>query len=79
VSNLASDFKGGTETEGVCHQGLRIFWLKGDEVTGGKQKLLNEELHNLYFLPSIIRMIKSGTPTSQNLWASMACCKDGLP
>jgi hypothetical protein len=28
-------------------------------VTGGWRKLHNEELHNLYFSPSIIRMIKS--------------------
>jgi hypothetical protein len=30
-----------------------------DEVTGGWRKLHNEELHNLYSSPSIIRMIKS--------------------
>jgi hypothetical protein len=29
------------------------------EVTGGWRKLHNEELHNLYSFPSIIRMIKS--------------------
>jgi hypothetical protein len=28
-------------------------------VTGGSRKLHNEELHNLYSYPSIIRMIKS--------------------
>jgi hypothetical protein len=38
---------------------LRIFGLKRDEVTGGWRKLHNEELHNLYSSPSIIRMIKS--------------------
>jgi hypothetical protein len=32
---------------------------KRDEVTGGRRKLHNEELHNLYSFPSIIRMIKS--------------------
>jgi hypothetical protein len=37
----------------------RIFGRKGDEVTGGWRKLHNEELHNLYSSPSIIRMIKS--------------------
>jgi hypothetical protein len=37
----------------------RIFGLKRDEVTGGWRKLHNEELHNLYSSPSIIRMIKS--------------------
>jgi hypothetical protein len=33
--------------------------LPGLEVTGGWRKLHNEELHNLYSSPSIIRMIKS--------------------
>jgi hypothetical protein len=37
----------------------RIFVPKRDEVTGGCRKLYNEELHNLYSSPSIIRMIKS--------------------
>jgi hypothetical protein len=37
----------------------RIFELKRDEVTGGWRKLHNEELHNEYSSPSIIRMIKS--------------------
>jgi hypothetical protein len=37
----------------------RIFGLKRDEVTGGWRKLHNEELHNLYSPPSIIRMINS--------------------
>jgi hypothetical protein len=37
----------------------RIFGLKRDEVTGDWRKLHNEELHNLYPSPSIIRMIKS--------------------
>jgi hypothetical protein len=37
----------------------RIFGPKRDEVTGGWRKLHDEELHNLYGSPSIIRMIKS--------------------
>jgi hypothetical protein len=37
----------------------RIFGPKRDEVTGDWRKLHNEELHNLYFTPNIIRMIKS--------------------
>jgi hypothetical protein len=37
----------------------RIFGPKRDEVTGGCRKLHNEELHNLYSSPNIIRMIKS--------------------
>jgi hypothetical protein len=37
----------------------RIFGPKRDEVTGEWRKLHNEELRNLYFSPSIIRIIKS--------------------
>jgi hypothetical protein len=37
----------------------RIFGPKRDEVTGEWRKLHNEELRDLYFLPSIIRIIKS--------------------
>jgi hypothetical protein len=35
----------------------RIFGPKRDEVTGEWRKLHNEELHNLYSSPSIIRLI----------------------
>jgi hypothetical protein len=38
---------------------LRIFGLKRDGVMGGWKKLHNEELHDLYSSPSIIRIIKS--------------------
>jgi hypothetical protein len=37
----------------------RIFGPKRDGVTGGWRKLHNEELHNLYSSPSIIRIMKS--------------------
>jgi hypothetical protein len=37
----------------------RIFGPKRDEVTGEWRKLHNEELSDLYFSPSIIRIIKS--------------------
>jgi hypothetical protein len=37
----------------------RIIGPKRDDVTGGWRKLHNEELHNLYSSPDIIRMIKS--------------------
>jgi hypothetical protein len=37
----------------------RIFGRKRDEVIRDWRKLHNEELHNLYSSPSIIRMIKS--------------------
>jgi hypothetical protein len=39
----------------------RIFGPKRDRVTGGWRKLHNEELHNLYSSPSIIRIIMSRT------------------
>jgi hypothetical protein len=37
----------------------RIFGSKRGEVTGEWRKLHNEELHNLYSSPKIIRQIKS--------------------
>jgi hypothetical protein len=37
----------------------RVLRPKKGEVTGGWKKLHNEELHNLYSSPNIIRMIKS--------------------
>jgi hypothetical protein len=48
----------------------RIFGPKRDEVTGGRRKLHNEELHNLYFSPSIIRMIES----RRMRWAGHVAC-----
>jgi hypothetical protein len=36
----------------------RIFGSKRDKVTGGWRELHNEDLHNLYSSPSIIRIIK---------------------
>jgi hypothetical protein len=38
---------------------LRIFGAKRDEVTGDWRKVHNEELHDLYSSPSIIRIIKA--------------------
>jgi hypothetical protein len=37
----------------------RIFGPKREEVVGGWRKLHNEELHNIYASPNIIRVIKS--------------------
>jgi hypothetical protein len=37
----------------------RIFGPKRDEVMGGWRKLHSKELHDLYSLPSIIRIIRS--------------------
>jgi hypothetical protein len=48
---LVSDIKGRTR--------WRIFGPKRDENAGGWRKLHNEELHNLYSSPNIIRVIKS--------------------
>jgi hypothetical protein len=36
-----------------------IFGPKRDDVTGGWRKLHNEELHGLYSLTNIVRVIKS--------------------
>jgi hypothetical protein len=36
-----------------------IFGPKRDEVTGEWRKLHNEELHDLYSTPTIVRVIKS--------------------
>jgi hypothetical protein len=55
---LVSDIKGGVR---VFENRVlrRIFGPKRDEVTGEWKKLHNEELRDLYSLPSIIRIIKS--------------------
>jgi hypothetical protein len=37
----------------------RIFGLERDEIIGGWRKLHNQELHNFYSSPNIIRMLKS--------------------
>jgi hypothetical protein len=37
----------------------RLFGPKRDEVTGEWRKLHNEELRDLYFLPNIVRVVKS--------------------
>jgi hypothetical protein len=37
----------------------RIFGPKRDEIIAGWRKLHNEELHKLYSLPNVIRMMKS--------------------
>jgi hypothetical protein len=38
----------------------RVFEPKRDEVTGEWRKLHNEELNDLYSLPNIVRVVKSG-------------------
>jgi hypothetical protein len=37
----------------------RIFGPKRDKVAGGWRRLHNEELHNLYASPNVMRVIKS--------------------
>jgi hypothetical protein len=37
----------------------RIFGSKREEMTGGLRRLHNEELHNLYTSPNIVRGVKS--------------------
>jgi hypothetical protein len=42
---------------------LKVFeniWARRDEVTGEWRKLHNEKLDDLYTLPNIVRLIKSG-------------------
>jgi len=36
-----------------------IFGSKRDEMTGTGKKLYNEELNDLYYIPNIVRVIKS--------------------
>jgi hypothetical protein len=36
----------------------KVFVPEREEVTGGWRKLHSEELHDLYYLPDIIRVIK---------------------
>jgi hypothetical protein len=48
----------------------RIFGPKRDEVTREWRKLHNEELHNLYSSPNIIRQVKSRSM----IWAGHVAC-----
>jgi hypothetical protein len=56
---LVSDIKKHRLNRFKARELRSIFGSKGDKVTGGWRKLHNEELHNSYSSPSIIRMIKS--------------------
>jgi hypothetical protein len=52
----------------------KIFGHKMEEVAGGWRRLRNEELHNLYGLPNIIRVAKS----SRMRWASHVARMRGM-
>jgi hypothetical protein len=48
----------------------RIFAPMRDEIIGVWTKLHHEELHNLYFSPSAIKMIES----RRRRWVEHVCC-----
>jgi hypothetical protein len=48
----------------------RIFGRKRAEIVGSWRKFLNEELHNLYSSPNIIKMIKSRRMRWAGHWES---------
>jgi hypothetical protein len=52
---------------------LRIFRPKRKEVTGGRRKLHIEELHDLFSLQIVIRMVKS----RKMRWAGYVARKGG--
>jgi hypothetical protein len=53
---------------------LRIFGPKRDGVTGGWRKLYNEELHNLYSSPSIIRKLRRIRQDMWHEWGIRGTC-----
>jgi hypothetical protein len=59
VRNLATDTEIGTRLRVFENRVLRrMFGPKRDEVTGDWRKLHNEELRDLYYSPTIVRVIK---------------------
>jgi hypothetical protein len=60
VLNVCETWSLTLKEEGIENEVLRrIPGRKGDEMVGGWRKLHDEEFHNLYFSPNIIRLIKS--------------------
>jgi hypothetical protein len=60
ISNEVFDIKREEHREDISERGVAIiFGRRRHDVRGGWRKLHNEQLHNLYVLPSIIIMIKS--------------------
>jgi hypothetical protein len=56
---------------------LRIFRPKREEVAGGWRRLHDEELHNLYATPNIIRVIKSRRVRCAGHVARMGIIRNG--
>jgi hypothetical protein len=48
----------------------KIFGPKMEEVTGGWKRLHNEKLCNLYFLPDVVRVVKS----RRMVWVGHVAC-----
>jgi len=49
----------------------KILGPKREEVKGGWRKLHNEELHDLYSLPNIIRVVNKGEGDLQGMWHAL--------
>jgi hypothetical protein len=45
----------------------RIFGPRAEDITGSWRKLHNKELHNLYVLPNIIRVMKPSTRCAEHV------------
>jgi hypothetical protein len=56
---LVSHFGGGTYTEVFENRWLRKIFGPKSEEDGSWRKLRNDELHNLYSSPNIVRVLKS--------------------
>jgi len=56
---LVSHTEGRTQIKSVWEQCAGTFEPKTEEVAGGWRTLHNEELHNLYTTPNVIREIRS--------------------
>jgi hypothetical protein len=53
----------------------RIFGAKRDEVTGEWRKFHNEELHDLYSSPTMVRVIKSGRMRCSSYGEERGVCR----
>jgi hypothetical protein len=48
----------------------RLFGFKGEELTGGRENYISEDLHDLYSSPDFIRVIKS----RRTRWVGNVAC-----